>query len=131
MALFSGKKNTEKKVATKAKKAASQEVVVAETAARPAGIRADFTSAIIGPRITEKATLVSEKGLAYVFNVEKSATKGTVAKAVADLYKVNPVKVRIARVPSKQVFSRGKWGVKKGGKKAYVYLKAGEKIEIV
>lgn len=86
---------------------------------------------LLKPRITEKAALGADKSGVYVFNVAKSATRKSVAASVRDSYKVIPVKVHIAAVPSKRVFVRGKWGVKGGGKKAYVYLKKGDKIEIV
>ncbi len=142
MAIFGSKKNTEKKVTAEAKvvktsakkpRATKAKAAAVSTEAKTPSsyVHGDFNGVIIGPRITEKATLVSEKGLAYVFNVQKGATKDSVAKAIADLYKVTPRQVRMANIPEKQVFSRGKMGVKKGGKKAYVYLKAGEKIEIV
>jgi len=91
----------------------------------------DFTSVLITPRITEKATMLHEKSGIYTFNVHSGATKISVAKAIKDVYNVVPRKVRIVHFPAKQVFSRGKRGVKKGGKKAYVYLKAGEKIDVV
>lgn len=95
------------------------------------GIKRDFSAVLVSPRITEKASLMIEKDTAYVFNVHQDATKHTVAKAVFDIYNVTPVKVRMAKVPSKNVFSRGRAGVKKGGKKAIVYLKKGEKISIM
>lgn len=85
---------------------------------------------IIRPRVTEKATTVAENGV-HVFEIEKGTTKREVAKAVEELYKVKPIKVNIVKIPRKQVFVRGKKGFKAGGKKAYVYLKKGEKIEIV
>jgi ribosomal protein L23 len=52
-------------------------------------------------------------------------------RAIVDLYKVTPRKIGITQTPSKNVFSRGKNGVQKGVKKAYVYLKKGEKIELI
>ncbi|MFA6339209.1 MAG: 50S ribosomal protein L23 [Candidatus Paceibacterota bacterium] len=83
------------------------------------------------PRITEKSSLVIEKDNAYVFNVADDATKGTIARAIKEIYNVKPVKVNITRLPRKQVFVRGKKGYKNGVKKAYVYLKKGDKIEFV
>jgi ribosomal protein L23 len=59
------------------------------------------------------------------------ATKASIAASVKAVYKVTPLKVRVANIPDKQVFIRGKRGVKRGGKKAYVYLKKGDKIEII
>lgn len=85
---------------------------------------------IIRPRVTEKATTVAEGGI-YVFEIEKGTTKREVAKAIEELYKVKPIKVGIVKIPRKQVFVRGKKGFKAGGKKAYVYLKKGDKIEII
>lgn len=85
---------------------------------------------IIRPRMTEKATALQAAGV-YCFDVLKSAGKRQIAEAIRSLYNVSPVKVRVVKVPGKQVFSRGKHGYKSGGKKAYVFLKEGEKIEIV
>ena len=51
------------------------------------------------------------------------------ANAIKAFYKVTPEKINIVRNPSKTVFVRGKKGVKSGVKKAYVYLKEGDKIE--
>ncbi|KKT75365.1 MAG: 50S ribosomal protein L23 [Parcubacteria group bacterium GW2011_GWB1_44_7] len=85
---------------------------------------------IIRPRVTEKATTVAENGV-HVFEVEKDANKKEIAVAFKNLYKVSPIKINVAKTPRKQVFIRGKKGFKAGGKKAYVYLKKGEKIEII
>jgi large subunit ribosomal protein L23 len=90
----------------------------------------DLASIIIRPRVTEKASAYAEKNV-YAFEVETTATKKLVSAAVKELYNVTPVKVAVVRIPEKQVFVRGKIGTKKGGKKAYVYLKEGEKIEFV
>ena len=81
------------------------------------------------PRITEKASMLMEKNI-YVFDIPVSATKTEVKKAVSSMYKVRPVKIAILKVPRKSVFIRGRQGFKPGGKKAYVYLKKGDKIEI-
>ena len=85
----------------------------------------------MSPRITEKGAYLSEKGV-YVFNVSKDANKGEVMAAIKAIYKVTPMSVRMAAVPSKRVFTRGtnRFGKTASGKKAYVYLKKGEKIEI-
>ena len=82
------------------------------------------------PRITEKATLVTDKDQ-YVFVVDARATKASVAMAVEHLYKVKPIRVNIVRVPQKKVFVRGRVGTKAAMKKAYVFLKKGDKIELV
>ena len=86
---------------------------------------------LLRPRITEKAALGADKSNVYVFEVASSATKKSISISVRDAYGVKPRKVRVATIPSKRVFVRGKRGVKGGGKKAYVYLKKGDKIEII
>ena len=86
---------------------------------------------LLRPRITEKAALGADKSGVYVFEVTKEATKKSVGASVRYIYKVTPEKIRVAKIPAKKVFIRGKKGVKSGGKKAYVYLKKGDKIEII
>ena len=121
MALFGSKK----------KKEATKKEVAKPVASTQVGNTSHAASAIIRPRITEKAGLASEKVNAYTFEVEKDATKKTVALAVQALYKVTPKKIAIVRLPSRKVFVRGKIGTQSGVKKAIVYLKKGDKIEFV
>jgi large subunit ribosomal protein L23 len=82
---------------------------------------------ILGPRVTEKAAALSEKSV-YTLNVARTATKSEIAKAMKMLYNVTPIKIAISITPRKEVFSRGNWGKKGGGKKAIVTLKKGDKI---
>ncbi len=86
---------------------------------------------ILHPRITEKAALSADKKGVYVFEVTKDATKKAVIASIRDAYNVTPDTVRFAAIPRKKIIYRGKPGVKGGGKKAYVYLKKGDKIEII
>ena len=67
---------------------------------------------IKNPRITEKASFLSELNNVYTFEVAKSATKTSVAKAVLEVYKVKPIRVAIVNLPAKEVFMRGKKGTK-------------------
>ncbi|MEK7569509.1 MAG: 50S ribosomal protein L23 [Patescibacteria group bacterium] len=85
---------------------------------------------IKNPRVTEKGSLLGATG-AYVFDITDDAGKDEVKKAIFALYKVKPRKVNILKVPAKKMRSRGKVGVKSGGRKAVVYLSAGDKIEFV
>lgn len=82
------------------------------------------------PRITERASASAERGV-YVFDVARTANKREIAQAVRLFYKVNPIKVTVATIPAKRIIVKGRPGFRKGGKKAYVYLKEGEKIEVV
>lgn len=94
----------------------------------------DLTWVLINPRVTEKAALKAENGV-YVFEVSKDATKSQIAEAVIEMYKVTPVAVNIAKTPAKKVVRRKASGTtsgyKSGLKKAYVYLKKGDTIELV
>lgn len=84
------------------------------------------------PRITEKGAYVAETGC-YVFNVRKDANKQSIAAAVAAVFGVMPRKVTVAPIVAKRRTTRGtnRKGSSTGGKKAYVYLKKGDKIELV
>ena len=84
---------------------------------------------IKGVRVTEKAALAAERG-AYTFNVENNANKNEIKKAIKLIYGVNPERVAIIQIKEKKVVRRGKIGTKKGGKKAVVFLKKGDKITI-
>ncbi len=86
-------------------------------------------SPIKKPRITEKGSVLVEKNI-YIFDVDMSANKQEVAKAIFSAYKVKPLKVNILKVPYKSVVLKGKKELKGGGKKAVVYLRKGDKIEI-
>ena len=90
----------------------------------------DPASVIIGPRITEKASVLAEKNV-YSFNVTKVADKTSVKAAIKALYKVSPIDVRFISIPAKTVISRGRLGKQNAIKKAYVELKKGETIEFV
>ena len=87
---------------------------------------------ILSPRVTEKGAYLSELGC-YVFNVASGANKHEIAHAVKTIFKVTPRKIAIITIPTKSVQTRGtnRKGTSGGGKKAYVYLKKGETIELV
>jgi large subunit ribosomal protein L23 len=110
-----------------------------KTKKTPATAVAPITAPSIGsakevlraPRITEKAGLMQTKGV-YVFNISTDATKRDIIAAVKKMYKVTPRAVRMVNVPEKSVrhMKSGRYGVKGGGKKAYVYLKQGDSITL-
>ncbi|PIR86552.1 50S ribosomal protein L23 [Candidatus Kaiserbacteria bacterium CG10_big_fil_rev_8_21_14_0_10_43_70] len=92
----------------------------------------NISSILVSPRITEKATEKTASGV-YVFDVAVGANKKQIEKAIRALYKVEPRKIRITQVPAKKVRNArtGIIGVKKGGKKAYIYLKDGDSISVM
>lgn len=126
MAIF--KKTTEKKAAPKAaKKEKAPRKASTKKALEKLGHR---VNAIVRPHVTEKAAILAEKGT-YVFEVSKDTNKIEIAKAIATLYGVHPVRVNIVNLPRTRVFVRGKDGVKSGVRKALVTLAAGDKIELM
>lgn len=91
-------------------------------------LKAKYADIIIKPRVTEKASMMLEKNI-YAFEISPKANKKDVSLAIAAYYKVSPLRVRIVRNPAKKIFVKGKKGIKLGVKKAYVYLKKGDKLE--
>lgn len=85
---------------------------------------------IKNPRITEKGSNAMATSV-YTFDIAAGATKVEVAKAIFQIYKIKPIRVNVLRIPAKKVFMRGKFMTKHGGRKAYVYLKEGDKIEFI
>ncbi len=85
---------------------------------------------ILRPRITEKAGMANESLNVFTFEVAAHATKQTIAKAIKDAYKVTPLKIRTITLPRTKIFSRGRSGMQSSIKKALVFLKKGDKIDI-
>ena len=80
------------------------------------------------PLITEKGLNVKETEGTLVFDVAPQATKTEVKQAVEALFKVKVAAVRTSNVLGKER-RRGKYaGFRPDWKKAYVRLKAGEKM---
>ncbi|MEK7639295.1 MAG: 50S ribosomal protein L23 [Patescibacteria group bacterium] len=123
MALFGKKKET---------KAAPVVAKKGTNAPRVLPTVRDLDSVIVHPRITEKAVAQSEQNV-YTFVVRKDATKGVVADAVKALYNVTPMKVNIVnKRPTHRLKGSTNRFVKEAGmKKAYVYLKKGDTINLV
>jgi large subunit ribosomal protein L23 len=84
---------------------------------------------LVKPMVTEKATNLSAVNQ-YVFMVSIDANKIEVAKAIFEVYGVNPTSVNIIKSKGKKV-NRGKVsGRRKDFKKAIVTLKKGESISV-
>lgn len=80
------------------------------------------------PLITEKGLGVKETQSTLVFEVAPTASKTEVKQAVEVLFKVKVASVRTATLLGKER-RRGKYsGFRRDWKKAYVRLKAGEKM---
>ncbi len=87
---------------------------------------------LLAPRITEKGAYLSAVGV-YVFNIARDANKIQVAAAIKETFGVTARKVTVVNVPRKQTQTRGtnRKGMTRAGKKAYVFLKKGDTIELV
>lgn len=117
----------------KTKKEVTKKVATVKTDVAVKTSNKDLSSVLRKPRITEKGAIISGTSNVYPFDISVDATKKDIIEAIKMIYKVTPVKVAVLTVPTKIVVSRrnGKKGTKGGGRKAYVYLKKGDKIEFV
>lgn len=126
---------TDKKGSTKsskvaAKNAEKQKVLQVSSPVLSSDTESISASVIIRPRITEKSGVLSQNG-SYTFEINKTANKNTVSKAITALYKVIPERVSIINTPIKNVFVKGRRGTIAGMKKAIVTLRKGDKIDFV
>jgi large subunit ribosomal protein L23 len=105
---------------------------VTKVAKAPRGMAKNVSAVIVKPRITEKAALLTDKNV-YTFEIKKGASKYDVRDAIKALYKVTPVKVHIVNKQPRHSMSRmrGRDMMENGLRKAYVYLKKGDRIELV
>ena len=90
-----------------------------------------MTTIIKNPRITEKSSVAQEQQNVYTFDISSGANKMEIKKAIFSLYKVKPLRVNVLSVPKKNIIMKGKESTRGGGRKALVYLNAGDKIEFV
>jgi large subunit ribosomal protein L23 len=86
---------------------------------------------LLAPQISEKATYIAEKHEQVVFRVASDATKPEIKAAVELLFKVEVEAVQVANVKGKVKRFKGATGRRKGWKKAFVSLKAGQEINFV
>ena len=84
---------------------------------------------IISPKITEKATSLSEFNK-IVFKVMKSASKKSIKKSVEKIFKVNVIKINTINLKGKSKVVRNKKTFKSGYKKAIITLKKGQSIDL-
>ena len=87
-------------------------------------------SVIKKERVTEKAARAAQINT-YIFDVSVTATKSEVAKAFTAKYKHKPLRVNLVTERAKSYFRKGVLGFGKRGKKAYVTVPKGTKIEII
>jgi large subunit ribosomal protein L23 len=108
------------------------------SAAKAAQVGKSAALVLVAPHITEKSVYLSNDvkrgdhiGGQYVFKVSDRSTKPMIKRAVEEVYTVKVEDVKIIAQRDKTKWSRGRWGTKRGFKKALVILKKGDKIEFV
>ncbi len=82
---------------------------------------------IVAPLVTEKSTLLKEKGGVLAFRVDRRANKVEIRRAVEVLFKVKVAAVRTENVRGKEKRVGRFSGRRPDWKKAYVTLRPGEK----
>ena len=87
-------------------------------------------SVILGPHISEKASLGADSANQYVFIVSKDSNKLAIKKAVEKIFAVKVKAVQV--INSKGKVKRNKFGFAKRSdiKKAYVRLAEGHQIDL-
>ena len=91
--------------------------------------KAELYNVLRKPIITEKATMASENG-AVVFEVAIDANKPVIKEAVETLFNVKVKAVNTVVTKGKTKRFRGRPGVRKDVKKAYVTLEEGNTIDV-
>ena len=86
---------------------------------------------ILGPHISEKASLLGDDENKYVFKVSVDATKKEVKDAVEDLFEVNVKEVSMLNVKGKTKRTAKGYRRKKNWKKAYVSVEQGQEIDFM
>lgn len=92
-----------------------------------------FTAgSVLRPHLSEKSVGQGDARV-YTFLVAKNATKSSVKSAIAAIYQVTPVKVNIVNKSPRTALSRtrNRPVTQSGYKKAYVYLKPGDSINLI
>ena len=90
----------------------------------------DMSWVLTNPRITEKTAMISGNNV-YTFDVDTRANKIQIKKAIIEKYKVTPTKVNVISKKSRKVMKRGRKAHQTSSKKAMIFLKKGDSIELV
>ncbi|MDP3725883.1 MAG: 50S ribosomal protein L23 [bacterium] len=88
-----------------------------------------FSHILVRPRISEKAALQSG-GNSYIFDVAVGANKIEIKKAIQEIYNVSPIRVNVINMKSKRKMVRNRLGKTASYKKAIVFLRDGDNIEL-
>ncbi len=86
---------------------------------------------ILGPHISEKASVLGDQNNQYVFKVVMDATKKEIRAAVEDLFQVNVIEVSMLNVKGKTKRTARGVSKQKNWKKAYVSIQQGQDIDFM
>ncbi|EZQ13978.1 50S ribosomal protein L23 [Pseudomonas sp. G11-1] len=84
---------------------------------------------LLGPHVSEKATVLAETNSQIVFKVDTTATKLEIKKAVEQLFNVKVDRVSTLNVKGKTKRTVRGLGKRNDWKKAYVSLEPGQDID--
>jgi large subunit ribosomal protein L23 len=84
---------------------------------------------LVGPHISEKASVLADGSSQFVFKVAVDATKLEIKKAVESLFSVKVDEVRTVNVQGKTKRTARGLGKRNDWKKAYVSLQAGQDLD--
>ena len=86
---------------------------------------------LLGPHVSEKATVVAEENNQVVFRVASDATKPEIKKAVEQLFNVKVEGVQVCNLKGKRKRTRYGMGKRSDLRKAYVRLQEGQDIDFL
>lgn len=84
---------------------------------------------LLGPHVSEKATVVADKDGQFVFRVASDATKPEIKAAVEQLFEVKVRNVQVLNVKGKTKRTARGMGKRSDVRKAYVRLADGHDID--
>ncbi|WP_079204522.1 MULTISPECIES: 50S ribosomal protein L23 [Pseudomonas] len=84
---------------------------------------------LLGPHVSEKATLLADKKSQFVFKVAIDATKLEIKKAVESLFSVNVAAVNTVNVLGKTKRTARGLGKRNDWKKAVISLQPGQDLD--
>lgn len=86
---------------------------------------------LLGPLVSEKATMAAELNNQIVFKVSSDATKPEIKAAVEQLFSVNVAGVQTVNIKGKTKRGKNGMGKRNDIHKAYVTLQEGQDIDFV
>ena len=91
--------------------------------------QARLYSVILGPHISEKATIMAEDHNQVAFKVLNDATKAEIKEAIETIFKVSVTGLQVLNVKGKTKRNRNGLSKRPSWKKAYVRVEQGQEID--